>query len=109
MRAKSAWPRYRSYVARQTQVTAPSKHSPAFAPPELLDDDITRQGYLRMNVATPLAPQVPQNTMTADEVMRIRMRYNKALRAGMSIPEPTAYANDPDLAGPSVPSGAAES
>src|SRR6266480_6339386 len=28
-----------AYVARQTQVTAPSKHSPVFAPPELLDDD----------------------------------------------------------------------
>ena len=30
-----------AYVARQTQVTAPSKHSPVFAPSELLDDDIT--------------------------------------------------------------------
>ena len=28
-----------AYMARRTQVTAPSKHSPAFAPPELLDDD----------------------------------------------------------------------
>jgi hypothetical protein len=29
-----------AYVARQTQVTAPSKHSPVFAPPELQDDDM---------------------------------------------------------------------
>jgi Family of unknown function (DUF5681) len=29
-----------AYVARQTQVTASSKPSPVFAPPELLDDDI---------------------------------------------------------------------
>ena len=29
-----------AYVARQTPVTAPSNHSPVFAPPELLDDDI---------------------------------------------------------------------
>ena len=57
---------------------------------------------------TPLAPQVPQKTMTADEVMRIRMRYNKALRAGMSIAEATAYANSPDLAEPSVPAGVAQ-
>jgi uncharacterized protein DUF5681 len=28
-----------AYVARRTQVTAPSKHAPAFAPPELRDDD----------------------------------------------------------------------
>jgi Family of unknown function (DUF5681) len=28
-----------AYVARKTQGTAPSKHSPVFAPPELLDDD----------------------------------------------------------------------
>jgi uncharacterized protein DUF5681 len=28
-----------AYVARQTQVTAPSKHSRVFAAPELLDDD----------------------------------------------------------------------
>ena len=28
-----------AYLARQTQVTAPSKHSPVFAPPELQDDD----------------------------------------------------------------------
>ena len=33
-----------AYVARQTQVTAPSNHSPPFAPPELLDDDINGQG-----------------------------------------------------------------
>ena len=33
-----------AYVARQTQVTAPSKHSPVIAPPELLDDDINGQG-----------------------------------------------------------------
>jgi hypothetical protein len=57
---------------------------------------------------TPLAPQVPQKTMTADEVMRIRMRYNKALGAGMSIAEATAYANSPDLAEPSVPAGVAQ-
>ena len=60
-----------------------------------------------MTAATPLAPQVPQKTMTVDEVMRIRMRYNKALRAGMSNAEATAYANDPDLAEPSVPAGGA--
>jgi predicted phage terminase large subunit-like protein len=53
---------------------------------------------------TPLAPQVPQS----DEVMRIRMRYNKALRAGMSIAEATACANGPDLAEPSVPAGVAQ-
>jgi hypothetical protein len=29
-----------AYLARQTQVTAPSKHSPVLAPPELQDDDI---------------------------------------------------------------------
>jgi hypothetical protein len=29
-----------AYVARQTQGTAPSKRSPVFAPPELLDDDL---------------------------------------------------------------------
>ena len=57
---------------------------------------------------TSLAPQVPQKTMTADEVMRIRMRYNKALRAGTSIAEATAYANGPDLAEPSVPTGGAQ-
>ena len=33
-----------AYLARQTQVTAPSKHSPVIAPPELLDDDINGQG-----------------------------------------------------------------
>jgi hypothetical protein len=57
---------------------------------------------------TQLAPQVPQKTVTADEVMRIRMRYNKALRAGMSVAEATAYANDPGLAEPSVPAGVAQ-
>jgi hypothetical protein len=29
-----------TYVARQTRATAPSKHSPVFAPQELLDDDV---------------------------------------------------------------------
>jgi Family of unknown function (DUF5681) len=33
-----------SWVARQKEVTAPSKPSPVFAPPELLDDDTTEQG-----------------------------------------------------------------
>jgi hypothetical protein len=33
-----------AYVARQTQVTAPSRPTPVFAPPELLDDDVTGQG-----------------------------------------------------------------
>src|SRR5436190_15837724 len=48
--------------------------------------------------ATPLARQVPQKTMTADEVMRIRLRFNKALRAGMSNAEATAYANGSQVA-----------
>jgi len=61
-----------------------------------------------MTAATPLAPQVPQKTMTVDEVMRIRMRYNKALRAGMSNAEATAYANDPDLAEPFATAGGAQ-
>jgi hypothetical protein len=33
-----------TYVARRTKVTTPSKHSPGFAPPELLDDDVNGQG-----------------------------------------------------------------
>ena len=52
--------------------------------------------------ATPLARQVPQKTMTADEVMRIRLRFNKALRAGMS------NANGQDLAEPFAPAGGAQ-
>ena len=40
-----------------------------------------------------------QMTMTEDEVMRIRTRYNKALRAGMSNAEASAYANGPGLGG----------
>jgi hypothetical protein len=55
-----------------------------------------------------MAPQVPQKTMTADEIMRIRMRYSKALRAGMSIAEATAYANGSDLAEPLAPAGGAQ-
>ena len=58
--------------------------------------------------ATPLARQVPQKTMTADEVMRIRLRFNKALRAGMSNAEATAYANGQDLAEPFAPAGGAQ-
>src|SRR5213080_222141 len=68
-----------------------------------------------MNVARPLAPQAPlgslsqsEESMTRDEVMRIRMRYKKALRVGMSNAEATAYANGPDLAEPSVPAGGAQ-
>jgi Family of unknown function (DUF5681) len=33
-----------AYVACQREVTAPSRSSPVFAPPELLDDDTTGQG-----------------------------------------------------------------
>src|SRR5438309_168691 len=33
-----------AYVTRQRGVTAPSRPSPVFAPPELLDDDVTGQG-----------------------------------------------------------------
>src|SRR5947208_13940083 len=68
-----------------------------------------------MNVARPLAPQAPlgslsqsEESMTRDEVMRIRMRYKKALRVGMSNAEATAYANGPDLAEPSFPAGGAQ-
>jgi predicted phage terminase large subunit-like protein len=67
-----------------------------------------------MNVATPLAPQVPlgslpqsEESMTEDEVTRVRQRHLKALRCGMSNAEATAYANGPDLAEPSVPAGGA--
>jgi predicted phage terminase large subunit-like protein len=67
-----------------------------------------------MNVATPLAPQVPlgslpqsEKAMTEDEVTRVRQRHLKALRCGMSNAEATAYANGPDLAEPSVPAGGA--
>jgi hypothetical protein len=52
-----------------------------------------------MNLAQPLATHVP---MTEDEVRRIRMRYYKALAAGMSGPEAAAYAQGQDLAEPSV-------
>src|SRR5215470_8436212 len=61
-----------------------------------------------MTAATPLAPEEPQKTMTADEVMRIRTRYKEALRAGMSNAEATAYANGPDSAESSVPASDAE-
>ena len=44
-----------------------------------------------------------ENHQSEDEIMRIRMRYHKAVRAGLSVAEASAYANGSDPAEPGAP------
>src|SRR4051794_7129032 len=66
----------------------------AQAPDSSFEEPKVKRGNAPMENKT--AENVVASLGDEEEIMRIRLRYQQALRAGMNVADATAYANDPN-------------